>query len=471
MKQVVLILLSMTIAFGQAFPVRKNGETKFYEIYAKYTNINKLQDPELEKAFHTIKKLRKALRKDGYKTKQDKVNETIKAWEKQGLSKEEIMNRKDFKTYTSDVLNMETEIIANPEKHRNFLSKHNIKIKDISDTDNKYKLIVKNGGADMDIIKDDLEQYYYYPPSKKPIEAVKETVNHSYYKSELTPDGDFRFYYIDEEGNETYTVFSPGVNAKVTLKAKVEKAGKYYKYIFDLYNDSQSRQSIWRVGFEYNTEIIDNSRGDMRVHLDWVKTENISVLTFASLGEETDIKSGESSKNYYITSGIPGIVKYYVLGREKLPNTHSPISGRGFGSGYSLNGKTIGAVKFPWEGIPELEGIDTDKMKPHFKKRLPFLKAWDTPRKFNAMIDRLLDYTEQSYEEGWIEEADTKQWIIDSLNDIRNLYNDNKRRETKRAINEFLNDIEPYRDRDRLILTEAYGLLKYNLEYVRDNLM
>jgi len=291
-----------------------------------------------------------------------------------------------------------------------------------------------------------------------------------YYKSELTPDGDFRFYYIDDEGNEMFTTFVLSTKVNVVVQTKVSKQRSDYKYSFKIFNSGNSKQQVLRFAVGYSNELKEFYQNREEILLTTPNARRKNVISWLFCPSKMIEQGGSREGLYIVSPGIPGIVKWYAGGDGSVPNANAPSMDQSVFVN-SVSGKAVGPVKFPWEDIPELEGIDTDKMKPHFKKRLPFLKAWDNPRKFNAMIDRLLDYTEQSYEEGWIEEADTKQWIIDSLNDIRNLYNDNKRRETKRAINEFLNDIEPYRDRDRLILTEAYGLLKYNLEYVRDNLM
>jgi len=144
-----------------------------------------------------------------------------------------------------------------------------------------------------------------------------------------------------------------------------------------------------------------------------------------------------------IEGSLPGIIECSVPVSDTEFNPNSVISAEDdieiaatIVSGVSLGphryrywGKTIGPVP-----IPE-----------------PFEQT--------RFIEQIISYTNQSISEGWIDKKEVIEYAKNELNKIKKSSNN------KNLIKSFLEKIEEYYKKD-MILSEAYVLLKYNLEYL-----
>nr|MBP7654422.1 hypothetical protein [Candidatus Dependentiae bacterium] len=76
-------------------------------------------------------------------------------------------------------------------------------------------------------------------------------------------------------------------------------------------------------------------------------------------------------------------------------------------------------------------------------------------------INRLIDYTNIAFEEGWIEEEITVKKFINEYKEMRNLFESRIHTEMKkRKIVNFLKKVE----KDKSLLPEAFALIYYNAE-------
>jgi hypothetical protein len=181
--------------------------------------------------------------------------------------------------------------------------------------------------------------------------------------------------------------------------------------------------------------------------ISWLLFETSTIIRNERY-ESTSIKANSNLSNFYVkSSDLPGIVFYYVEGTGQEPNGHAPWMAQGLLYG-GVKGKTLGPVKLPWE-------INSD------------LSADKTA----AILNRLTGYMDESYNLGWIEEAKIRDYLKQKLSEIKAFSTLGDKAHASAALSEILAYNEKYKDKDKVILTETYGILKYNLEYVRDNLL
>lgn len=135
--------------------------------------------------------------------------------------------------------------------------------------------------------------------------------------------------------------------------------------------------------------------------------------------------------------GLPGIIEGYIhssyevsryLSAESDPPAAWDIVGKSF-TQHMYRGKTIGPVP-----IPD-----------------PFEKS--------EFIDKIISYNEESIKEGWNDKPEVIEFTRKGLEEIKKNINN------KEMINSFISRIEGYYKEEK-ILSEAYALLKYNLEYL-----
>lgn len=142
-----------------------------------------------------------------------------------------------------------------------------------------------------------------------------------------------------------------------------------------------------------------------------------------------------------IEGGLPGIVECLVQVSGYNPfDSLSPVP--------------------PYEDEPSMA---TDL----FAGRTKFMYSGNTigpvpiPDTFNSgeFIERIISYNEQSIEEGWNDRPPVIRFTREGLEKIKSAPGN------KELINDFLAKLDDYKKRKQ-ILSEAYALLKYNLEYL-----
>ncbi len=425
LRKVMIILTLILIMMNIGFGTRKEGKSKYNEMYKQYWSEDKFKDkPEYKQQFEILKSLRNQLKGLGYKTAvedyKNKIEQKKQIYKKTGKSEQEIkkMINEELIFGESEILNKENEIIdakkAEPNKKILSINKGNINVGKLN-PDIMNKVIKKASG---------------------------------YFRSELTKDGDFRFYYMDDEGNEAFTVFEPGNKINAIVYGKILKEVDYFTYNYIINNLKTSSQSIIIFAidygnfgnikeFYYNKEYVFISKKVITNNVFcWLLYNKIAIHPLDT-----------SDKIYIKSSDKPGIINYYLGGNGQDPDSHAPYMRQDILVN-SVSGKTLGPVKLPWE--------DTN---------------YAAPNKTTAMIDRLTGYMGESYDEGWIEDINVRDDLTNRLAEIKNNYKAGKTSEAKAILQGILDYIEPYKDTDKVILSEAYGLLKYNLEYVRDELL
>lgn len=153
---------------------------------------------------------------------------------------------------------------------------------------------------------------------------------------------------------------------------------------------------------------------------------------------------GASASGFsYVSSGLPSLVRCYVRGRTSLKYVGEEIPEEllvavGKADWTIPQGVTVGPESFPepFRAIPLLEKIE--------------------------------GYVATSLENGWIESIQVAEQIHKSLEQLRQTIKSGERKRTDRILRELLARIET--EKDKTLLSEAYALLRFNLEYLQQKL-
>ncbi len=424
--KLLLILFVSFLFVAHIYSERKEGSSQYNEKYKQYWNYDKYANqPEFKKYIHTLTNLQKAIKAEGYKSRTEKLkiekDKYISSLKQKGKSEKEIKN-----------MISENFIPPNSEINKKLFETINaMKNKDKKE----YSGLLQKIKINSDSI------------DPETLDKVWKEAAGEFYRSELTKDGDFRFYYIDDEGNETFTTIVPANKVNALVKSTISNDGTNYKYQYEVINLKNSKQAILGFSIEYQKILLDYYYDRNKIIFLTTNVLKTNMIQWAMEIIHIIVQNSTMNDFYTISLGIPGIEKYYIEGLGKEGNSHSPYL-RQDTFVNSVSGKTLGPVKLPWE--------ETN---------------YTAPNKTSAMIDRLLGYMDESFNEGWIEDVNVRDDLTNRLSEIKNNYKAGKISEAKAVLQGILDYIEPYKDTDKVILSEAYGLLKYNLEYVRDELL
>ncbi len=283
----------------------------------------------------------------------------------------------------------------------------------------------------------------------------------------------FVFEWTDSELGKMSTIFDKENKVKPILNAIIEfdESKKTYTYNYELSNQEGAVQLLYSMVIDYFMPIYDVKmpskawysdmyrnppRFDDRGEWSWSKTND----------EPFGIPAGETESGFSFNSkGLPGIVVVAFVGERRA---------RFSGGGLS------------WEQEESFEKVFV-ALKEKYKDKLKTKTAktigpGKLPEKFNAtdFIDHLIDLKHQAQELGWIK-AEGGDGIIQALDQKLNnakaaIARGNTRSATK-ILKAFIKQVEAQSckthddcKKGKHLSPEAYALLKYNAEYLLENL-
>jgi uncharacterized FlaG/YvyC family protein len=242
------------------------------------------------------------------------------------------------------------------------------------------------------------------------------------------------------KGNNEVYVYRYWVNNGVTSGAKIT----------DLYLENKFSQSYIRSKIEsrfgkmsVSFKVSDNAKLSLTYPQGYL---NFFVFKFFRIKEETLISFKPGQKNDFpfeleeVDGGIPGIIECFFDLSESDYVPYRKLTSEdprmaldifvGLGKGrFNYKGSTIGPVPLP----------------------ASFEKA--------KFIDQIITYNAQAIAEGWIENQEVINFTTQGLANIKNSPNN------KDQVRLFITALEGYYKANQ-ILSEAYVLLKYNLQYL-----
>jgi hypothetical protein len=264
----------------------------------------------------------------------------------------------------------------------------------------------------------------------------------------------FSLAWIGHDGNSKSVVYNPPSKVDVVVSGRVDwqPAGRFYRYSYSLHSLPSSGQKLGSFYLETRSPV-DGMRspdGSWALWLlsDYLK-EQLRVregLTWSQVMQGRDgLRPGESAAGFsFHSGGLPTVVACYVRGRTEL---------RG-GQG---------------EEIPEELHAAIDEVAWRIPKGVTVGPA-DPPQRFEAdsFLSAFHDYLGVSLQNGWIESTQVAEQIDKSLELLRQTIKSGERKRTDRILRELLSRIET--EKDKTLLSEAYALLKFNLEYLQQRL-
>jgi len=221
----------------------------------------------------------------------------------------------------------------------------------------------------------------------------------------------------------------------VSVKAKVFNVKLGFVYEYQILSLESSKQSVWEFSIAHCTNV-----DSLKSPVGW--EVNIAPVPFkriawASIDSVNDISPGQNLSGFiYFSQGLPSIRNFYATGWVEPPLVDvepDSIIGGVFPEN-SFCGKTIGPGDFQ-NSISTLTFLDT-----------------------------LTSYTRQSLELGWIKSRTIAKKYLSYFNIAKTNLEQNNFYTVKAILKEVLREVD--KDSTNTITSEAYALLRYNTEYL-----
>ncbi|MEW5767955.1 MAG: hypothetical protein AB1797_10090 [bacterium] len=260
----------------------------------------------------------------------------------------------------------------------------------------------------------------------------------------------YKIYYESYEGERKFWVLEPANKVEVYIDAKVEfsPVTEAYIYSYEVTSTENSLQSVWTFSVKY--EDFEDAIVNVSSPEGWFAGA-FSYIPILDWGGDPYydkvIKPGEKQGGFSFQSqGLPGIVKCYAEGYTELfvfsnfesecaeaagPPLPDPIEN-------CVRGNTVGPI------VP-----------PEVFEPLSFL-------------DNLISLKEQAYSLGWINNKGILNSLNQKLEAVRKNIQKGKIKTAKNILGAFINEVEAQKEKH--LSSEAYALLKFNAQYLKENL-
>jgi len=263
--------------------------------------------------------------------------------------------------------------------------------------------------------------------------------------------------YIGEDENPVLIqrIFEPSTKIDPYVSAKVVKLldSNYYAYQYDITNGDSSLQRLYNFYIEVFSTISEISVPDESWHsgffsylpiFHWYNSKGEAGLAHPLDG----IASDSTERGFsYMSFGLPAIIQAYLAGNETI------------------------TLSFPNEPPVEVSEL----LKPLRKfpnntviKNTIGPKDIDTPFIALNFLDTLLNYNQRSFELGWITNQTTADKYDSLFTQAKTLLEGNHIPWVDSTLHTVLAEVNE--DSSGNITSEAYALLRYNTEYLIENL-
>ena len=264
--------------------------------------------------------------------------------------------------------------------------------------------------------------------------------------------GNYIIKYLGVEGDTIETVFEPSTKIVPTTNAIISFDQNKYIYEYILSNGINSQQRLYSFSVEYFSELINESQPDSSWYSG--KFKYLDIKTWANIKSSYGVRTQydgiapDSSQDGFIIEslGLPSIVQCYSRGLSS-------------------------ALFFPEE--PPIDLIDLLRQLRDFPNNTIIKKTIgpkDPPDPFipSNFLDTLRNYTQRSYELGWITNQTTADKYDSLLNTAKTLLEGNHIPWVEYTLQSVIDECNE--DSSGNITSEAYALLRYNTEYLLENL-
>lgn len=270
-------------------------------------------------------------------------------------------------------------------------------------------------------------------------------------------------------GNYKGCYYQTGDKVSLTVTGQVFKnAGDgMYSYGYTMYSRSQSEQNVWvfdiilpEKGIIKDADAPTNEWGIGWSGKQTEYAEKLELKPPYSIGwttpEGKDIKPSETASGFIFRTsyGLPGVIDYYAEGNVPLPRCEEELEEDIIPGYHDLTpygpgvvGKTIGPTAPPADFKP-----------------LDFLNS-------------IINMKHEAYKLGWIKNEGILKSLDAKLENAKKDIEKGNTRSAKNTLKAFINEVEAqgcesYENcpAGKHLTSEAYGLLKYNAQYLIDHL-
>jgi hypothetical protein len=234
--------------------------------------------------------------------------------------------------------------------------------------------------------------------------------------------------------------YLPRNRLTATVKAKAVKMPGAYRYQYVVVNNPTSQQEINEVLVAARTDSIRNGVGPERWNF-FVHPRPKVGWVLPPFQKQFIPPGGTDSRFSYEATGPPAPVSCYVRGRNETLQETPPYNEESWYAdvvGNSYVTTTVGAVDPPFPFIP------TD------------------------LLDTLTIYTAQSRSLGWITTQTVADKYLNYLSTAKTQLQQNNTAAARTTLQSVLRDVDV--DSSSMLTSEAYALLRYNTEYLLDQL-
>jgi hypothetical protein len=223
----------------------------------------------------------------------------------------------------------------------------------------------------------------------------------------------------------------PRDNLDVKVKSSVKKKDEVYFYKYKIYNDEFSAQNINQILLECDINSVQKSYS--RKNWDFNLWNNLLGWTCIRESISSFIVPGEADSSFgYISYGLPKIFNFYIRGYNGGQSSFQDYKENSFHS------VTLGAA------MPPDPFISTD------------------------FLDSLIYNIDQSKEIGWTSDSVIANKYISYFENVYMYVNQNQKLSGLETIDSVLTDVDI--DSSASLASEAYALIKYNAEYLKEQL-
>jgi len=282
-----------------------------------------------------------------------------------------------------------------------------------------------------------------------------ELVQYSY-DSAITYDarlGNFLFIWTGIDGRRKTYTYEPRSKVDGVISAAVDydTRTRLLRYAYTVRSLPSSQQKLRSLSVETRAPVEDVKLPDsswfshsfsrnMKKYLEaqagwgWVQSGN----------RRNGLLPGEQANGFsYLSAGLPTVVKCFIDGRTEERELGEGLPG-------ALD---IAKLEAQWR-IPQGVTVGPD----------------NPPRPFSAaaFARQLAQYVSTSLDNGWIESTQVGQQLRSALAELQGAIEKGEKPRAVKILSELSARVE--REKGKALLSEAYALLKFNLEFLRDKL-
>jgi len=234
--------------------------------------------------------------------------------------------------------------------------------------------------------------------------------------------------------------YLPRNKLTATMKAKVVKTPDAYRYQYIIQNSSTSQQEVNEVLVAARTDSIWNGVGPERWEFFLHPRPKVGWVLLPFQGHYIP-PGGSDSRFSYESTGLPAPVSCYVRGRNETLQPGPPFNEESWYADVVQNSfviTTVGAVDVP----------------------SPFVA--------DRFLDTLTIYATQSLTLGWITSQTVADKYLSYFSTAKTQLQQNNTAGARTTLQSVLRNVDV--DSSSTLTSEAYALLRYNTEYLLDQL-